>query len=149
VPERAAVEEWIPRLAKFDYHITSPRDPRYNCFAWAVGDTAHIWDPSSLGSGVYWPPGIAALPSLNGVLAAYAEEGFAVCESGAVELGFEKIAIFVDEAGDPRHAARQLRSGAWTSKLGPNVDIEHRDVQAVGGLVYGEPQVFMRRHRLG
>jgi len=83
------------------------------------------------------------------VLAAYVQEGFTVCPSGALELGFEKIAIFVDDAGEPRHAARQLTSGAWTSKLGPNVDIEHRDVQAVGGLVYGEPQVFMRRHRLG
>ena len=62
-----------------------------------------------------------------------------------LEPGVEKIAIFSDTAGDPRHAARQLPSGAWTSKLGDHVDIEHTDVNAVGGLLYGEATVYMRR----
>jgi hypothetical protein len=98
-----------------------------------------------LGSGVYWPPGIPALPSMSGVIAAYRACGYEVCDSGDVAAGFEKIAIFADDAGEPRHAARQLPSGAWTSKLGTHVDIEHQDCDAVGGVFYGEPRVYMRR----
>lgn len=118
---------------------------RYNCFAWAAGDITHVWSPSSIGSGVYWPTGIVALPSMSGVIAAYNACGFAVCEASELEPGFEKIAIFTDAAGEPTHAARQLATGSWTSKLGDHVDIEHDDVAAVGGLMYGEPRVFMKR----
>jgi hypothetical protein len=100
-----------------------------------------------IGSGVYWPPGIPALPNLSGTIEAYAQVGFEVCESIDLEDGKEKIVIFTDSAGEPRHAARQLPSGAWTSKLGVHVDIEHADVAAVGGLLYGEPAVFMSRPR--
>jgi len=144
---RATVEDQIPRLADATYKITSPRDPNYNCFAWAAGDNAHVWSPTLIGSGVYWPPGIPALPTLSGTIQAYLEVGFAPCESAVLEDGVEKIAIFTDSAGEPRHAARQLPTGAWTSKLGSHVDIEHADVAAVGGLMYGEPTVFMSRTR--
>lgn len=143
--DRKAVEAQIPRLENSDYRITSPRDARYNCFAWAAGDAGRVWSPSMLGSGVYWPPGIPALPSRSGVIAAYRVCGFEVCDSPEVDPGFEKIAIFEDDNGEPRHAARQLASGAWTSKLGPHVDIEHQEVDAVGGFFYGEPRLYMRR----
>jgi hypothetical protein len=59
--------------------------------------------------------------------------------------GFEKVAIFADELGEPRHAARQLGSGEWTSKLGDHVDIEHEDLDVVGGHLYGEPRMYLRR----
>ncbi|MGC2374069.1 MAG: hypothetical protein WA484_09365 [Solirubrobacteraceae bacterium] len=143
--DRATVESWIPRLTDADYRITSPQDPRYNCFAWAVRDDTRVWSPAMLGSGVYWPPGIPALPSMSGVIDAYVQTGYEVCDSLAVEESFEKIAIFADLAGEPRHAARQLPSGWWTSKLGDHVDIEHAEVGVVGGELYGEPIVYMRR----
>ena len=98
-----------------------------------------------LGGGVYWPPGIPALSSLSGVVDAYMMSGFEVCDSADVEEGFEKITIFVGDTGDPRHAARQLPSGRWTSKLGDHVDIEHAELDLVGGAWYGEPAVYMRR----
>jgi hypothetical protein len=147
VSDRAAVEDQIPRLAEAKYQITSPRDPNYNCFAWAAGDSARVWSPSLIGSGIYWPPGIPALPTLSGTIAAYVRVGFETCDSAELEEGLEKIAIFTDSTGEPRHAARQLPTGAWTSKLGSHVDIEHSDVTAVGGLMYGEPTVFMSRPR--
>jgi hypothetical protein len=135
----------VPRLADETYRITSPEDPEYNCFAWAASDNARVWSPTLLGSGVYWPPGIPALPSMNGVLDAYAMVGYERCESPDAEEGFEKIAIFADASGEPRHAARRLPTGGWTSKLGDHVDIEHDNLAAVGGALYGEPAVFMKR----
>jgi len=50
---------------------------------------------------------------------------FSLCQEAEYEIGFEKIAIHVDSKGKPTHAARQLISGLWTSKLGEFVDIEH------------------------
>jgi hypothetical protein len=146
--EREAVEAQIPRLEGASYRITSPRDVRYNCFAWAAGDVTRVWSPTLLGSGVYWPPGIPALPSMSGAIEAYEQCGFARCPNGVLEEGYEKIAIFAAPGDDePRHAARQQSDGTWTSKLGPNVDVEHDDVAAVGGSFYGEPSVFLRRPR--
>lgn len=139
--DRAAVEAQIPRLADFTYRITSPRDRRYNCFAWAADNSERVWSPTILGSGVYWPPGIPALPSMSGVAAAYAEIGYEPCESEEFEPGCKKIAVFADASGEPRHAARQLPTGAWASKLGDHVVIEHDDLRAVGGAHRG----FLRR----
>ncbi len=82
---------------------------------------------------------------MAGVIDAYVRTGYEACDSSTVEPGFEKIVIFADASGDPRHAARQLPSGAWTSKLGEHVNIEHKDVNSVGGMLYGEPAVYMRR----
>jgi hypothetical protein len=135
----------VPRLADETYRITSPEDPEYNCFAWAANDNTQVWSPTMLGSGVYWPPGIPALANMNGVLDAYVMTGYERCESPDAEDGFEKIAIFADASGDPRHAARQLPTGSWASKLGDHVDIEHDNLAAVGGDLYGEPAVFMKR----
>lgn len=82
---------------------------------------------------------------MNGVVAAYRACGWEACGKPDLEEGFEKVAIFADEVGEPRHAARQLTSGAWTSKLGDHVDIEHGELDAVGGAFYGEPRLFLRR----
>jgi len=143
--DRAAVEAQIPGLVGSEYRVTSPRDARYNCFAWAAGDTSQVWSPTMVGSGAYWPPGTPALPSMNGVVEAYRVCGFDVCTTPDPEEGFEKIAVFADDAGEPRHAARQLPSGAWTSKLGDHVDIEHRELRAVECVLYGEARLYLRR----
>jgi len=143
--DRTAIEASFPRLTEFEYRLTSPRDPRYNCFAWAGRDSTRVWSPVLLGSGVYWPPGIPALPSIGGVLGAYGVLGYQQCDSSDLEPGYEKIAIYVDQSQEPRHAARQLPSGEWASKLGEHVDIVHSDLDAVSGLMYGEATVFMRR----
>jgi hypothetical protein len=61
------------------------------------------------------------------------------------------IAFFVDGDGQLAHAARQLQSGRWTSKLGDLEDIEH-DLRALedqpntpSQWPYGRVSAFMRR----
>ena len=76
--------------------------------------------------------------------------GYFECESDALEAGYEKIAIFVDDEGVPTHAARQLNSGAWTSKLGDWEDIEHDSLAALENAalmnsLYGAVALVMRR----
>ncbi len=38
------IAEIFPNLK--NYQITSPKDYRYNCIAWAAGDTKNWWQPS-------------------------------------------------------------------------------------------------------
>ena len=47
------------------------------------------------------------------------------CADGTLEAGFEKVALYASASGNVTHAARQMPSGAWTSKLGVMEDIEH------------------------
>jgi hypothetical protein len=58
--------------------------------------------------------------------------------------GFEKIAVFADDDGVPTHAARQLSSGAWTSKLGQAEDIQH-PLRSLEGEIYGKVAIILKR----
>ena len=70
-----------------------------------------------------------------------------MCGNGSLEDGYEKVAIYARD-GELTHAARQLRDGRWTSKLGKYEDIEHDSLEALYGDGYGEygsVAVFMVR----
>jgi hypothetical protein len=71
--------------------------------------------------------------------------GYSTAGNRELEQGIEKIAIYGFE-NDPKHVARQLESGHWTSKLGKNVDIEH-ELDGLCGSKYGEVLVVMNRPR--
>jgi hypothetical protein len=85
--------------------------------------------------------------TVEAFVAAFSTLGYRRCPTGALEPGVEKVAIFVDTSGTPTHAARQLENGAWTSKLGKSVDIEHRVVEGVSGPLYGTPATYLGRTR--
>ena len=70
--------------------------------------------------------------------------GYALCDSGTHEAGYEKVAIYSD--GDEyTHAARQLADGSWTSKLGPDDDIEHPRPESLAGGKYGSVVRMLKR----
>ena len=64
-----------------------------------------------------------------------------------LEPGVEKVAIYADEHGEPQHAARQLPSGNWTSKIGSLEDIEHNTLRAVEGPMSGTVARILKRLR--
>ena len=63
----------------------------------------------------------------------------------SLEKGFEKIVIYVKGQQNPTHAARQLPSGMWTSKIGDEEDIEHVSPSVLEGAEYGTVAVVMKR----
>ena len=140
----AAIEAIFPSLVATGYRVTSPQDDVYNCIAWAAGDNTDWWWPDATQIG-YWPPGVPREATVDAFRDAFATLGYAVCADEAFEPGFEKVAIFA-LAGAPKHAARQLESGRWTSKLGEREDIEHT-VDALTGMVYGSVVLIMKRPR--
>jgi len=80
---------------------------------------------------------------------AYGTIGFEECADGSLEAGFEKIALY-GTADGPKHAARQLSDGSWTSKLGPFEDITHQTLESLhdhGLTPYGHVVAFLRRQK--
>ena len=139
------LEGYLPGLASGDYEITSDESGGYNCIAWAADDQSQNWWPG-VGRQAHWPTGAPQACSLDAFEAAYSTLGYERCDNGDPEEGCEKVAIFASDAGEPTHAARQLPSGRWTSKLGKAEDIEH-NLLDVEGDIYGTAARFMRRER--
>ena len=139
-----AIELLFPDLRATRYRIASPATPSYNCFAWAGENLRNWWQPMEL-HGYYWPADIPAELTLANLSAVYQRLG-CVCDSTELARGFEKIALYVEPDGTPTHAARQLDSGAWTSKLGELEDIEHSTLACLESL-YGKVRQVLKRQR--
>jgi hypothetical protein len=139
------LESVFPRLRGANYQVTSPRSDRYNCIAWAAGDSTDWWWPDvpDLPDSAHWPSSVPRQETLEAFREAFATLGYAVCDADQYEPGYEKIALFA-RAGVPTHAARQLATGRWTSKLGPMQDIEHV-LHDLTGKVYGSVVLIMKR----
>jgi len=137
-----SLEDVFPGLSGRSYRIESPRDDNYNCIAWAAGDNCHWWWPDPAEEDT-WPAGVARFETVAAFEAAFATLGYTVCDQDELEPGYEKIALFA-LAGVPKQAARQLPSGAWTSKLGPREDIQHA-LQDLTGMLYGSVVLVMKR----
>jgi len=139
-----------PYLTDTNCIITSPKHNGYNCIAWAAGDDTRWWWPVPLRGINYWPKGIPREVTVSAFVSAFGTRGFFPCADGFLEKGIEKIALFAKRSGGaliPTHAALQLESGQWTSKMGTLEDIIHVTCDAVNGPVYGQAVEFLARKR--
>ena len=137
------IERLFPKLLSGGFRVTSDSSDKYNCFAWAGGNDHQWWEPSGEHD---WPEGVLRDYSLRAYTQLYSLLGFVPCNSVQLEDGYEKVAIFVLDADEPSHAARQLLDGRWTSKIGDMEDIEHalRDLE---GDLYGTVALILSRPR--
>ena len=138
------LESLFPNLTAREYQITSPVSIEYNCIAWAAEDDTTWWWPDAFEE-YYWPPQAPRTETIQAFVAAYSVLGYEPCLNADLEPGFEKIALYVDVQGIPTHAARQLPSGKWTSKLGQLEDIEHDTLASLCGQTYGKVGQILRR----
>jgi hypothetical protein len=141
----------LPYLTDVTCEVTSAASRQYNCIAWATdGDTDKWWWPDPMGVG-YWPPGAPRVVTTEAFMRVYEMRGYRLCYDTSLQAGLEKIAIFGKEDQNgivvPTHAALQLESGEWTSKLGPFEDVRHKTLDAVSGPVYGKAFCYMSRPR--
>jgi hypothetical protein len=148
----AFLEERFPKLRPGLYRVKSPRDPKYNCFAFAANDIQHIWEytgPGMLG-GYFWPDEVKG-DGLEDFVRVYELLGFQVCETAELEPDFVKLALYVDRDSFVSHVARQTRQGMWKSKLGiRGKDIEHESLEMLEGDEqdeYGRVARVMKRRR--
>lgn len=136
------LESVFPNLGGSGYQLTSPDDPGYNCIAWAAGDPARWWWPDAAGDG-YWPEPAPRAETLDAFAAAYRTLGYRPAGTAESVAEIEKVIVYA-KGGRPTHAARQLPSGRWTSKLGGGPDIEHMPDDLVGE-VYGVVALILER----
>jgi len=140
------METFFPGLQTSQYKVTSPATISYNCISWAAGDTEKWWWPDPFDQ-YFWPSGILRKESINAFVNAFEFLGYSICKDGNYETGYEKVAIYAKIDGRPTHAARQIDSGKWTSKIGQLEDIEH-SINSLSGDIYGEPIVYMKRPKV-
>jgi hypothetical protein len=140
----ARLESLFSNLKQTQYKITSEESRWYNCIAFAAGETHRWWWPI----GAYWPEQAPRHETIESFILAFHALGYAPCDDGALEVGYEKVVIYADESGVPTHMARQLPSGMWTSKCGSLEDIEHETLEALAGFgpsEYGAVVRFFKR----
>jgi hypothetical protein len=140
------LEDVFPNLRGQAYQTISPRDGRYNCIAFAAGDHGNWWWPDAEGEDT-WPLNVARVVTVAAFRDAFGNLGYVECEHPQLEIGWEKIALFaLDDV--PKHAARQLASGRWASKLGSMEDVEHELNDLTGTMyMYGSADFIMKRPR--
>jgi len=131
----------LPNLKTGAYRVMSPETTQYNCIAWAAGISDEWWDPAT---GYPWPAGLSRDASVETLVKLYERRGFVVCDIPELEPGYEKIAIY-GASGEWEHAARQMASGKWTSKMGPDEDIEHDSPNDLAGGAFGLVILIMKR----
>ena len=139
------IKKWWPKLKTTNFHFTSEQSIFYNCFSWAIGEI-NFWIDMS-----YFQIRYNLDPSnLDHSAKGYADcltkyYGFEICSDGKLEEGMEKVVLYENHNKDWTHIARQLSNGYWTSKMGDFEDIEHYNVEALSGGLYGMPVIYMRR----
>jgi hypothetical protein len=134
-------ESYFPRLAADGYRITSDPSEEQNCIGHAAGRPGEWWDPAV---DDVWPDSVPRDYTVDSLVAVFLTLGYALCDSGTHEAGYEKIAIY-SNGDEYTHAARQLVDGSWTSKLGPDDDIEHPTPESLAGGTYGNVVRMLKR----
>jgi hypothetical protein len=137
------LNEFFPKLNASNHRITSDPTGEYNCIAWAAGCSDKWWDPIP-NPRYFWPKDIPPSDSVETLCRTFESLGYTKTENEIYEQGFEKVAIYGDQVGFT-HAARQLPTGKWTSKLGDWEDIEHDTLEALEGEFYGKAVQILKR----
>ena len=131
----------FPNLATEGFEIVGQPSEQYNCIAYAAGDTSEWWWPDGIN---YWPPWATLTNRIESLQEAFSGQGYERCDDSNAEAGYHKVALY-ESHGEMRHAAAQIHTGRWRSKMGKGPVIEHHNTESLSGGVYGEPTVFMRR----
>ncbi len=147
------IQRLFPELVN-DKHfkLTSPQDACYNCIAWAYNyKDRWMWPPKGMPTNIldavtYWPNENSS-DDVSEFIRAFKEgKGYEICENADYEKGYQKIALYVKKGTTKcTHAARQLTTGFWTSKLGQAQDIQHGTPYTIEGDKYGKVYCIMKR----
>ena len=131
----------FPRLAREAYQIVGEPTRRFNCIAYAAGDTNEWWEPTG---GRYWPDHATRTQRIEGLVEVFGGLDYEQCGDSGLEAGYEKVALYETHGGFT-HAALQTPNGRWRSKMGQGPLIEHLSPESLAGGPYGSPTIHMRR----
>jgi len=138
----------FPSMSEENIKITSPVSNKYNCIAWVYGrNDINYWpDDFDMSDDYKWPDGIKRGNNIDSFINLYKSIGYEICKDGKLEQDYEKICIY-EKDNLPKHAAKQIPNGNWSSKLGEYFDVEHTESALSGGR-YGDISIYMKRRLL-
>jgi hypothetical protein len=95
-----------------------------------------------------WPENLPRIVNKTIFIRLFELYGYKVIpnKDSSLESRIKKIAIYVDSYNKPTHAARQLRDGTWTSKIGADIDIQHNTLEVLEGPLYGKADIIMGKN---
>ena len=131
----------FPNLYGEGFEIVEQPSPRYNCIAYAAGDTTEWWWPDGIN---YWPPWATLDNRTESLEEVFAGLGYEQCNDGIPEEGYQKVALYEIQS-EFQHVAVQMPNGRWRSKMGQGPVIEHRNPESLSGGMYGDATAYMRR----
>ena len=131
----------FPNLAREGFQIIDQPSTRYNCIAYAAGDTSKWWEDTERR---YWPSHGSRSAAIASLREVFVGLGYEQCDDSSIDDRYQKVALY-ETQGAWTHTAVQMPNGAWRSKIGEGPVIEHRSPASLSGGMYGEPTVFMRR----
>lgn len=93
------LEAVFPGLVGAAWEIASPRDPTYNCVAFALGDTDRWWWPLALpASAAHWPEDVPRAETVEAVASMLATLGFAPTDDESPSDELWKVALYAKGA---------------------------------------------------
>ena len=131
----------FPNLASEGFDIVDEPSTRYNCIAYAAGDTDKWWWLDGVN---YWSPWARPTNRIESLKEAFSALGYEPCDDIGAEADYQKVALY-NIQGEMTQAALQMPSARWRSKMGQGPVIEHRSPQSLSDGIYGRPTIFMRR----
>ena len=81
---RELIEALFPNLSEEDFEIVGQPSTRYNCIAYAAGDTSAWWEPAERR---YWPEYATRSHSIESLIEVFAGLGFQQCQDSSLESG--------------------------------------------------------------
>jgi hypothetical protein len=144
--DKADLLSLFPSLQLGSFQITSAYDPRYNCVAWASGETDSVWQPPRALltgefaiSATFWPRRAPAKWTVAAVAQVFSLQGYSEADVDVARaIEFERVAIFATSDDSPTHVAWSPAGATeWASKLGRNVDIIHANLRDIEGDEFG------------
>ena len=85
---------WVqlfPRLSGEGFKIVEQESDRYNCIAYAAGDTTNWWWPNGID---YWPPWATVDNKIESLKEMFAGLEYEQCDNSSFEDGYEKVALY-------------------------------------------------------
>lgn len=142
----------FPKLSQdIGFKVTSKATPNYNCIAWACNYNERWIQPPYMGNPnldcvVWWPPDVQEGMDIDCLVKVFEFQGYKKCDSFEHEDGYRKVTLYYnEETKEWTHAARELRNGCWTSKLGEYIDIQHGTPNTIENDDYGVVYCCMRK----
>lgn len=120
MPGEFELEQYFPGLLEAPCRVTSPTSLKYNCIAWAAGDSTRWWWPRPEDVG-YWPDQVPMQETIESFCSLFQFLGFEPCDSffaSSMTSGF-----ILRSPSDSTALTRTMPSGSvWTSSASASAE---------------------------